>query len=116
MLSSSEFWHIFSMVFLITAIPVAIMIVLEKRSPYKTVAWILTLILFPIIGMVFYLFFGQEYRKQKIFSRKGIKGLSKIRELSSRQLREIGKTHLNLNDEARKNENIIRLLSLVIFD
>jgi cardiolipin synthase len=110
MLTGSEFWRIFSMVFLITAIPVAIMIVLEKRSPYKTVAWILTLILFPIVGMVFYLFFGQEYRKQKIFSRKGIKGLSKIRELSSRQLREIGKTHLNLNEEARKNENIIRLL------
>jgi cardiolipin synthase len=110
MLTWSEFWRIFSMVFLITAIPVAIMIVLEKRSPSKTVAWILTLIIFPIIGMVFYLFFGQEYRKQKIFSRKGIKGLSKIRELSSRQLREIGKTHLNLNEEARKNENIIRLL------
>ena len=110
MLTWSEFWRIFSMVFLITAIPVAIMIVLEKRSPSKTVAWILTLIIFPIVGMVFYLFFGQEYRKQKIFSRKGIKGLSKIRELSSRQLREIGKTHLNLNDEARKNENIIRLL------
>ena len=110
MITWSEFWRIFSMVFLITAIPVAIMIVLEKRSPSKTVAWILTLIIFPIVGMVFYLFFGQEYRKQKIFSRKGIKGLSKIRELSSRQLREIGKTHLNLNDEARKNENIIRLL------
>jgi len=110
MITWSEFWRIFSMVFLITAIPVAIMIVLEKRSPAKTVAWILTLIIFPIVGMVFYLFFGQEYRKQKIYSRKGIKGLSKIRELSSRQLREIGKTHLNLNDEARKNENIIRLL------
>lgn len=110
MLTWSEFWRIFSMVFLITAIPVAILIVLEKRSPYKTIAWILTLILLPIIGMIFYLFFGQEFRKQKIFSRKGIKGLSKIRELSSRQLREIGKTHLYLNDEARKNENIIRLL------
>jgi len=93
----SVFWQIFSLVFLFTAIPVAVMIILEKRSPFKTIAWILVLILVPIIGLVFYLFFGQEYRKQKLFSRRGIKSLSKIRKLSVKQLREIDHTHLQLN-------------------
>jgi len=65
-----DFWSIFSLIFLITAIPVAILIVLEKRSPYKTAAWILVLILLPIFGIIFYLFFGQEYRKRKLYSRK----------------------------------------------
>ena len=65
------FWRIFSLVFLFTAIPVAIMIILEKRSPFKTIAWILVLILIPIFGLVFYLFFGQEYRKQKLFPEGG---------------------------------------------
>ncbi|MCF6358812.1 MAG: cardiolipin synthase [Draconibacterium sp.] len=110
MIEWSEFWRYFSLVFLATAIPVAVIIVLEKRSPHKTAAWILVLILLPIVGIIFYLFFGQEYRKRKLFSRKGIKSLSRFRVLSSKQLREIEQSHLNLNNEVLKKENIIRLL------
>jgi len=106
----NEFWRIFSLVFLVTAIPFAIMIVLEKRSPYKTVAWILTLILLPIFGLIFYLFFGQEYRKRKLFSRKGIKSLGKIRRLSLEQLRDFNQKHLHLSSTVYGKENIIRLL------
>ncbi len=110
MIEWSEFWRIFSLVFLLTAIPVAIMIVLEKRSPYKTAAWILVLILVPIFGVIFYLIFGQEYRKRKLFSRSGIKSLGKIRKLSTKQLREIDQTHLNLEEKILEKSNIIRLL------
>ena len=105
-----DFWTVFSLLFRVTAIPVAIMIVLEKRSPYKTAAWILVLILIPIFGVFFYLIFGQEYRKRKLFSRKGVKSLGEIRKLSSKQLREIEQTRLNLNEKALEKENIIRLL------
>ena len=104
------FWQIFSLVFLVTAIPVAVMIILEKRSPFKTIAWILVLILIPLIGLVFYLFFGQEYRKQKLYSRRGIKSLSKIRKLSIKQLREIEHTDLQLTADVLEKKNIIRLL------
>ncbi len=105
-----NFWPIFSLVFLITAIPVAIMIVLEKRSPYKTAAWILVLILLPIFGIFFYLFFGQEYRKRKLFSRKGIKSLGKFRRLSLKQLREISQNNLLLDSKVLEKETIIHLL------
>lgn len=104
------FWQIFSLVFLITAIPVAVMLILEKRSPFKTIAWILVLLLVPIIGLVFYLFFGQEYRKQKLFSRRGVKSLRKIRKLSTKQLRQIEHTHLQLSPEVLEKKNLIRLL------
>ncbi|QGY44932.1 cardiolipin synthase [Maribellus comscasis] len=110
MIEWSEFWRIFSLVFLLTAIPVAIMIVWEKRSPFKTAAWILVLILLPIFGVVFYLIFGQEYRKRKLFSRSGIKSLGKIRRLSTKQLREFEQTHLHLDKKIREKEKIIRLL------
>lgn len=106
----SIFWQIFSLVFLVTSIPVAVMIIMEKRSPYKTIAWILVLILVPLIGLAFYLFFGQEYRKQKLFSRRGVKSLSKIRKLSTKQLREIGHIDLHLSPEVLEHKNIIRLL------
>ena len=106
----SVFWQIFSLVFVVTGIPVAVMIILEKRSPFKTIAWILVLILVPLIGLAFYLFFGQEYRKQKLFSRRGLKSLSKIRRLSTKQLRDIEHTDLHLSPEVLERKNIIRLL------
>ena len=106
----NNFWRIFSFVFLITAIPVAVMVILEKRSPFKTIAWILVLILIPIFGLVFYLFFGQEYRKQKLFSRRGLKSLRKLRLLSTKQLREIEHTDLQLNPDVLEKKNIVRLL------
>jgi cardiolipin synthase len=109
-MSWSVFWQIFSLVFVVTGIPVAVMIILEKRSPFKTIAWILVLILVPLIGLAFYLFFGQEYRKQKLFSRRGVKSLSKIRRLSTKQLREIEHTDLHLSAEVLERKNIIRLL------
>ena len=104
------FWQIFFLVFLVTGIPVAVMIILEKRSPFKTIAWILVLTLVPLIGLAFYLFFGQEYRKQKLFSRRGVKSLSKIRRLSTKQLREIEHTDLHLSPTVLERKNIIRLL------
>jgi cardiolipin synthase A/B len=105
-----DFWKVFSMVFLVTAIPVSILIILEKRSPFKTAAWILVLILIPVFGVFFYLFFGQEYRKKKLFSRKGLRSLNKFRQLSFRQLREFEKMLKNLDAGIREKENIIRLL------
>nr|MBD3622432.1 cardiolipin synthase [Sunxiuqinia sp.] len=105
-----DFWSVFSMVFLVTAIPVAIMIILEKRSPYKTAAWVLALILLPVFGVFFYLFFGQEYRKQKLFSRKGLKSLTRYRRLSFRQLRQFEQSLQNIDPKVREKENIIRLL------
>ncbi|SHF78168.1 cardiolipin synthetase 2 [Mariniphaga anaerophila] len=105
-----DFWTVFSLIFLVTAIPVAIMIILEKRSPFKTAAWVLALILLPVFGVVFYLFFGQEYRKKKLFSRKGLKSLNVYRKLSFRQIRQFEHSLDKLNPTARGKENIIRLL------
>jgi cardiolipin synthase len=104
------FWLIVLLVYLATMISVAIMIILERRSPHKTAAWVLALILLPVLGVLFYLFFGQEYRKQKMFSRKGVKSLGKFRRLSSVQLREISDAQLNLSPAAVEKEKIIRLL------
>ena len=105
-----DFWKVFTLVFLLTAIPVSIVIIWEKRSPYKTAAWILALLLLPVFGVIFYLFFGQEFRKRKLFSRKGIKSLNNLRILSSHQLRQFEQSILNIDYKIRKKETLIRLL------
>ncbi|WP_319479311.1 cardiolipin synthase [uncultured Draconibacterium sp.] len=106
----SQFWNWFYLIFLITAIPVALMIILEKRSPFKTAAWILVLILIPIFGMIFYLVFGQEYRKRKMFSRRGIKSLKAMRRLSAEQLKNIEQNKLISLAGLQHQAPLIRLL------
>jgi len=46
-------------------------ILLENKNPLKTQSYLLLMVLLPIIGMLIYLFFGVNYRKQKLYSRKG---------------------------------------------
>ena len=104
----SQFFGWFSMVSLITAIPVAFMVMLEKRSPYKTTAWILALILLPIFGVLFYLAFGQEYRKRKMYSNRGLKSLREWRKISAKQLRSFDQEQNNR--VLREYEHLIRLM------
>jgi cardiolipin synthase A/B len=101
---------ILSLVFLITSVAIAFIIVHEKRSPFKTAAWILVLVLLPVVGLIFYLFFGQEYRKQKLFSRRGLKVLARYRRVTSKQLRRLQKFEFQLPQPMENYRKIISLL------
>ena len=46
-------------------------ILLENKNPLKTQSYLLLMVMLPVIGMLIYLFFGVNYRKQKLYSRKG---------------------------------------------
>ena len=58
-------------IYLITIIGTILVIISENRNPVKSIAWIVVLLFLPIVGIVFYFFFGQEYRRQHMISRKG---------------------------------------------
>jgi cardiolipin synthase len=53
--------------FTINAITVAILVIMDNRTPSSTMTWILVLTLFPIIGLLVYIFFGRTW---KAFSRQ----------------------------------------------
>ena len=55
-------------IYIISIIFVAIFTVLENRNPLKTISWVLVLIFLPVIGFIFFLFFGQNFRKEKIIA------------------------------------------------
>lgn len=48
--------------------------------------WIIVLYFIPVIGLLLYIFFGQNYRKSKIFNRKNLKDLKYIDRLMKQQL------------------------------
>lgn len=66
---------IFEVLLIIIVPSIIFVIISENRNPLKTICWILVLIFLPVIGIVFYLFFGEEHRKKYKLVRKLYKGL-----------------------------------------
>lgn len=56
--------------FLILLLQVVFVIILENRNPYKTTSWILIMTLFPVLGIILYIYFGQEKRRKYYAQKK----------------------------------------------
>ncbi len=68
------------------AVYAAVTLILRKQDPIKTLSWVIVLILLPYIGLILYLFIGRNYRKKKIYSRKGAVDYKARKDESSREL------------------------------
>ena len=51
----------------------------EHKRPAKTVAWLLVLFIFPIIGFIMYYFLAKEYTQRKIIRRRGRRKIDEIK-------------------------------------
>src|SRR5690554_4578218 len=60
---------------ILSTIPV---LLLENRNPVRSLSWIIVLVLIPVFGILLYLLIGQNYRKQKIISKKRIRHGKKL--------------------------------------
>ena len=43
-------------------------ILIENRNPTKTIAWLMIIVFIPLVGIIFYFFFGQKFKKIKSFT------------------------------------------------
>lgn len=68
---------IFILLYSITILGLVLVIITENRNPLKTIPWVIVLLLAPGIGLLFYFFFGQDNRKQRIISRRTYKRIMK---------------------------------------
>jgi cardiolipin synthase len=53
------------------------MVVLDNRHPVRTLAWVLVLFYLPVVGLVFYYFFGRSTRHQRLVGYKTLTHLYK---------------------------------------
>lgn len=72
-----------------TIISMVVVVLSENRNPIRSMAWVLALLFLPVVGPVFYLFFGRSLKGQHIISRRNKRKL-----MSRTHLRTI-----NLNEE-----------------
>lgn len=92
---AENIWTILLALNYLLAISAAIIIVFKNINPIKTLSYILILVFLPFFGLAVYYFFGQEYRKNKIFNRKIIlnkkvvKDINKELELNRTEIKEL---------------------------
>ena len=63
--------------YVIVILATSAVVVMENRQPVKTMAWLLVLILLPVVGLVLFIFFGQDTRKEKYITQQSLDQLSK---------------------------------------
>ena len=69
--------NIIFIVYQIIAILAVIHVIMDNRQPAKTMAWALVIWFVPVVGIVFYLFFGVNTRKERMVSQRSLDQLTK---------------------------------------
>lgn len=68
---------IFLVIYVSLAIGAMVTILLDDRQPAKTMAWVLVLMFMPLMGIVLYIFFGQNIRRERVISQHSLDQLTK---------------------------------------
>jgi cardiolipin synthase len=110
----SEFWvHFFkvlAVLYIITITSTVIIVILENRSPLKTISWILVLVTLPIFGLIIYLVFGQSFRKQKMFNLKELGDMKWLQVMSQDQKLNLHKNRWLKDERIQEKKNLMTLL------
>jgi cardiolipin synthase A/B len=96
--------------YIITVVFTVILVIQQKGDPLKTISWLLVILLLPYVGIILYFFFGKNYRKEKIYSRKGLSDQEHLKKLSIDQFINLPNKDIFKNEKLRSKINIMRLL------
>ncbi|WP_100399645.1 cardiolipin synthase [Bacillus sp. FJAT-44742] len=86
-----------TLLFTLSVIFIAIVIFLENRNPTKTLTWLIVLGVFPVVGFIFYLLFGQNHRKNKNLTKQAalqeqaFEKIEQSRYLDEGEIRKMGR-------------------------
>ena len=69
--------NIIFIIYQVIAIIAVIHVIMDNRQPAKTMAWALVIWFVPVVGIVFYLFFGVNTRKERHVSERSMNQLTK---------------------------------------
>lgn len=98
--------YVISYTYLIVVISSIITVLADgKRSPVRTISWIIVISLLPYIGIIFYIVFGRSYHRQRRISNRIKK---KITNISKKQT--INQVDLNKYPIVNKNVKLATLI------
>lgn len=59
-----------SLVYILVVLSCVVVVITENKNPIRAVSWTLALLFLPVIGVVFYLFFGRSLKGKAMISKK----------------------------------------------
>ena len=68
---------ILAVIYYIIAFIVMVHVVMDNRQPAKTMAWTLVIWFVPVAGIILYLFFGRNTRKERVINQRQLDELSR---------------------------------------
>jgi cardiolipin synthase len=101
---------LFMTVFTVYTALVGIVIFFESKDPAKTMAWLLVLVVLPFVGFVFYIMFGQSYRRRRIFAKKKRAGSKHLENTANLQKEMIMDYPMTGDLDSPVNQRLARLL------
>ena len=87
--------------YILTIASCIVVILKENRNPIRSISWIIALIFLPVIGLVFYIFFGRSLRGQRMISR-----MNKQKMITNMAPKLVDLNSLNLS---RPERNLVKL-------
>ncbi len=90
-----------------TLISTISVLLLENRNPLKSISWVLVLLFLPVLGLFFYLLFGQNFRKQKVISKKSLRWSANVRmfrSISKKSYRNDGQQSVEFDKTALQKQ------------
>ena len=63
-------YYLIGIIYLLLLIAVCLRVIYETRSATKTMAYLLLVIFIPVAGIIFYILFGVNYWKIKLYNKK----------------------------------------------
>ncbi|MFZ5966710.1 MAG: cardiolipin synthase [Bacillota bacterium] len=97
-------------IFTLYTIFIAYVIFMENKNPSKTISWLLVLFLVPVIGFIFYLFLGHNFRKKNIFKKKRRRDFEYLTQVANIQRDAIKDEQLFQDDESFIRKKLISLI------
>ena len=102
--------NVLAVLYLISVFSISLMIVFENRNPVKTLAWLLVILFVPFAGVIIYIFFGRNYRKKKIYSKKNLDDMSRLAASVNRQVEMLPSVLADESAAVRSKEHLIHLM------
>lgn len=96
-------------IYFIILVLVILRVLHDTRSGVKALAYILFIVLIPVVGIFFYFSFGINYRKQKLYSRKIVHDEELRQEILTR-IHDYSEQVLNSSLVLSKHSNLVRFI------
>ncbi|MCH6198373.1 cardiolipin synthase [Aquiflexum sp. LQ15W] len=101
---------IFQSLYIILLVSVCLRIIYDTENSSKTLSYLMLAIFVPFLGILFYLFFGINFRKRNIFKKKLLADNVKIKELNHKIILHAQKTLEANKEEIKYGAGLVKLL------